>query len=232
MVITSNGHAKGVVAKKAIVNPELGSGRIQLIQAPKLQDAVFEIRGTAPLVIHRFSVKTKREIDEKNNAGKSSSSKKKREPINPDDVFNEARYVSQDGWDGFNASAIRAGMIDACRLISFKMTLAKMSVFVVQDGWDAQEPQIPLIRIYGKAVRQDDMCRVATGQPYIAHRPVYNPWSAKVHIRWDSDQFSVKDVAALLMRVGAQVGIGEGRPFSKNSGGMGWGTFEIVGDGK
>jgi hypothetical protein len=30
-----------------------------------------------------------------------------------------------------------------------------------------------------------------------------------------------------MHRVGAQVGIGEGRPDSKNSTGMGWGTFEI-----
>jgi len=33
----------------------------------------------------------------------------------------------------------------------------------------------------------------------------------------------------LLARVGMQVGIGEGRPDSKNSAGMGWGLFEVVG---
>jgi len=36
-------------------------------------------------------------------------------------------------------------------------------------------------------------------------------------------------VTNLLSRVGMQVGIGEGRPFSKNSAGMGWGTFELEG---
>jgi hypothetical protein len=30
------------------------------------------------------------------------------------------------------------------------------------------------------------------------------------------------------MRVGIQVGICEGRPDSKNSAGMGWGTFKLV----
>lgn len=35
------------------------------------------------------------------------------------------------------------------------------------------------------------------------------------------------DVANLMNRVGAQVGIGEGRPDSKNSAGMGWGLFSI-----
>ena len=36
-----------------------------------------------------------------------------------------------------------------------------------------------------------------------------------------------QDVTNLLMRVGQQVGIGEGRPDSKNSAGMGWGTFNV-----
>jgi len=40
--------------------------------------------------------------------------------------------------------------------------------------------------------------------------------------------FSGADIANLVLRAGIQVGIGEGRPFSKNSCGMGWGTFEIT----
>jgi hypothetical protein len=50
------------------------------------------------------------------------------------------------------------------------MTLAKMSVFVVADGCDALEPQIPLVRIYGDPVRQEDVARVETGQPYVTVR--------------------------------------------------------------
>jgi hypothetical protein len=42
------------------------------------------------------------------------------------------------------------------------------------------------------------------------------------------DQFTPEDVANLMARVGMQVGIGEGRPDSKNSAGMGWGLFKIA----
>jgi hypothetical protein len=118
-------------------------------------------------------------------------------------------------------------MISACRLVGFKMTLAKMSIFVESDGRDNEEPQIPLVRIYGKAVKQEDMARVETGQPYVTVRAAYHDWSAKVKIRWDADQFTLGDVTNLLSRVGVQVGLCEGRPDSKNSCGMGWGTFEI-----
>jgi hypothetical protein len=36
------------------------------------------------------------------------------------------------------------------------------------------------------------------------------------------------DIANLIARVGLQVGIGEGRPDSKQSAGLGFGLFEIV----
>lgn len=200
------------------------------IKAPNFQTAIFQIKGNAPLVIHRFSAKTKLQMKDKMEAGKSAGSKKNREAKKTDDLYNESRYVSAEGWDGFHAGSIRNAMISACRLVGFKMTLAKMSLFVIRDGIDAEEPQIPLIRIYGKPIKQEDMARVETGQPYVTVRAAYHDWSAKIHIRWDADQFSIQDLSNLLSRVGMQVGIGEGRPDSKNSAGMGWGTFDIVND--
>lgn len=199
------------------------------IKAPSFQIASFKLIGTAPLVIHRFSKKTADQMAQKMEVGKSASSKKNREPKKPEDSFNEARYIAPAGWDGFHAAAIRLACIDVCRLVNFKMTLAKMSIFVLPDGWDAQEPQVPLIRIIGKPIMQRDVCRVETGQPYICYRPAYHDWKASVRIRWDTDQFSLNDISNLLMRVGVQCGIGEGRPFSKNSAGMGWGTFDVGG---
>ena len=56
---------------------------------------------------------------------------------------------------------------------------------------------------------------------------MWREWSAKVRIKFDADLFTTTDVANLLMRVGMQVGVCEGRPDSKNSVGMGWGTFEV-----
>lgn len=199
------------------------------ISAPKLQTAVFEVTGIAPLVIHRFSQKTKEEMKQKMETGKAASSKKNREAKQTDDLYNEARYISKDGWDGFHAGAIRGAMISACRLVGFKMTLAKLSLFVIPDGWDEKEPQIPLVRIIGKPTKQEDMARVETGQPYVTVRAAYYDWKARIKIRWDADQFTITDVYNLLYRVGQQVGICEGRPDSKKSAGMGWGLFDVSG---
>ncbi len=197
------------------------------IQKPKFQTAMFTLIGTAPLVIHRFSAKTKAQMKAKMEQGKSASSKKNREAQDTDVLYKEAKYVSKEGWEGFHAAAIRNAMISACRLVNFKMTLAKLSLFVEADGWDKIEPQIPLVRIYGNSIKQEDMARVETGQPYVTVRAAYYDWKAKVRIRWDADQFSLEDVSNLLSRVGMQVGLCEGRPDSKNSAGMGWGLFKV-----
>jgi hypothetical protein len=197
------------------------------IPRPRFGRAEFSIRGTEVLVIHRFSAKTKAQMKQKMETGKAASSRKNREAKDTDQTYQEARYISRDGWDGFHAASLRNAMISACRLVGFKMTLAKLSIFIEADGYDAQEPQIPLIRIYGEPTKQEDMARVETGQPYVTVRAAYHDWKARVRIRWDSDQFTLEDVTNLLARVGMQVGIGEGRPDSKNSAGMGWGLFEV-----
>jgi hypothetical protein len=220
------------MAAKSKAAPAVSSNgsepRIVQIQAPKFQVAEFLIKGAGvPLVIHRFSAKTKLEMLTKMEVGKASSSRKNRTAKDSDQTYNESRYISREGWDGFAASSIRNAMISACRLVGFKMTLAKLSVFVEADGYDTKEPQIPLIRIYGEPTRQDDMARVETGQPYVTIRAAYHGWSARVKIRWDADQFQLEDITNLLSRVGMQVGLGEGRPDSKNSSGMGWGLFHV-----
>jgi hypothetical protein len=108
------------------------------------------------------------------------------------------------------------------------MTIAKLSLFVEADGRDATEPEFGLIRIYGMPRKLESVARVETGQAYVTIRPCYDDWKAKIRVRFDAEQFSLLDVSNLLARLGEQVGIGEGRPDSKNSCGMGWGTFRIA----
>jgi hypothetical protein len=218
---------RGVKNRERAVSKQKAAETVQriVVAPPNFQVARFRITGDSPLVIHRFSKKVKDQMLQKMEAGKTASSKKERSPVNTDQVFEESYYNSKEGWTGFHAAALRCAAIDACRLVNYKMTLAKMSIFVLADGWDEREPQIPLVRIFGEPKKQMDMARVETGQPYITVRAAYYDWYAQPRIRWDADQFTLQDVTNLLTRVGLQVGIGEGRPFSKNSAGMGWGTF-------
>lgn len=203
------------------------AGMVVQIKPPSFQTGIFHIRGIAPLVIHKFSQKAIQIIRDKQVEGSQSRKGKKRESKDFNALYEGAKHISREGWCGIPASAFRSAMISACRLVGFKMTLAKLSVFVEADGYDREEGT-PLIRIVNGEPKPLEMAvRLATGVPDISIRPIWEEWGAVVRIRFDMDQFSLPDVTNLLMRVGMQVGICEGRPDSKSSAGMGWGMFEI-----
>jgi hypothetical protein len=196
------------------------------ITAPRITTAEFRIVGTAPYVQLRFSEKAMNAMREKMEAGSQATKKKAREARNFDEDFRQALHVSDEGWNGIPASAFRNAMISACRLVGFKMTLAKLSVFILPDGFDKVDG-VPLIKIDGTPEPHIMHARNATGVCDLRVRAKYWPWSAVVKVQYDADQFSATDAANLMNRVGAQVGIGEGRPDSKASAGMGWGTFKL-----
>ena len=199
------------------------------ITAPRFGIVRQKIIGTAPLVVERFSKKA--ELMAKMQEGKSAKSKKERTARDYEKDAEDARYRSADGWEGMNAAAFRAAMISACRLVGFKMTLAKLSTFIEPDGFDAQDG-IPLVRIYGESHTFTAHTRNATGVVDVRSRPMYREWHAILSVRFDMDQFRVSDVLNLLARVGGQVGVGAGRPDSKASAGCGWGLFRLAADGE
>lgn len=197
------------------------------ISAPKLQTLSLKIKGTAPYVQLRFSEKAMNAMGEKMKAGSTSRGKKVRTARDFDDDFIQSMHISEDKWHGIPAAAFRNAMISACRLVGFKMTLAKLSVFVVHDGIDSIDG-VPLIKINGSPEPLRMAVRNSTGVADLRVRAKFWPWTSIVNITFDTEQFTQTDIVNLFNRVGQQVGIGEGRPDSKTSAGMGWGTFEIV----
>ena len=155
------------------------------------------------------------------------ATRKVRDARDYDKEAEDARYRSLDGWEGVNAASFRAAMISACRLVGFKMTLAKLSTFVEADGWDKQDG-IPLVRVYGKSDVYTAHTRNATGVVDVRSRPMYKEVGGQVARRFDMDQFKTVDVINLVSRCGLQVGIGAGRPDSKASAGCGFGLFQVV----
>ena len=196
-----------------------------VISAPKFNTVEVILQGTAPLVVERFSKKV--ELMAKMALGSTATNKKVRTARDYDNEAEEARYRAPDGWEGMNAAAFRTGMIGACRLVGFKMTLAKLSLFVEADAFDLKDG-IPLVRVYGKSETYTAHTRNATGVVDVRSRPMYREWAVKLRVRFDAGQFSAQDVYNLIARVGGQVGIGAGRPDSKASAGCGFGTFEVV----
>lgn len=231
-----NAVSKKPVVKKTTGKTELQSlasiisdaGHKVVITAPKFETASITIVGVTPLVLHKFSQKVQSKIRETQEAGSQSRKGKTREARDFEANYEAARHISKAGWDGIPAAAFRNALISACRTVGFKMTIAKMSVFVVADGYDAEGTG--LVRIT-KGVPHMDVRpgRNANGGIDLRSRPMWpEGWTARPTFRWDADQFSAADLVNLLARAGMQVGVGEGRPDSKMSAGVGWGQFEVV----
>lgn len=197
------------------------------IKAPNIKTAVFRLVGTAPYAQARFSAKAMQAMADKMTAGSTAGSKKVRSARDFEDDYRQAMHRSVDGWLGIPAGAFRQAMISACRLVGFKMTLAKLSVFVDADGFDAVDG-VPLVRIEGEPESITMAVRNATGVADLRVRPIWREWGCVLRVQYDADQFTLEDVTNLMRRVGMQVGIGEGRPDSRDSAGIGWGTFDII----
>jgi hypothetical protein len=198
------------------------------IKPPAFERISLTLNGTAPYVQARFSAKSTQAMMAKMAAGSTARKGTKREARDFDDDFRQAMHISTDGWNGVPAAALRNACIDVCRMVGFKMTHAKMSIFIEHDGLDVIDGA-PLIRLNAPEPERLDMAtRNATGVADIRVRPMWREWSVSPVIRFDTDQFTASDVVNLVARAGMQVGIGEGRPFSKSSNGLGFGTFEIA----
>ena len=197
------------------------------IAAPDFRKLAVDIHGTSPLVINKFSAKAQAQMEAKQKAGQAGKTKRSHAAKDFEALYNECRHISTDGWDGFHAAAIRNACISACRAAGYTMTKAKLALFVIADGFD-RDDGTPLIRINGEPKMVISQCRNQTGVIDLRPRAHFMEWSATVTLQWDNGMLTQNDVVNLLARVGLQVGIGEGRPDSKNSAGLGYGLFNLV----
>jgi len=200
-----------------------------VIKPPRFEVATVRIRGVSPYVQNAFGEKAMNTMIETQKAGHQAKKGRAREPKDFKAAYENATYRSRQGWCGIPAAAFRNAMISACRTVGFKMTLAKLSLFVEADGFD-DKSGTPLVKIVKGQPHESVLpVRLMNGSTDIRIRPMWNEgWEAQVRVRWDAEQFSASDMMNLMARVGMQVGLGEGRPDSKNSSGQGWGLFEIV----
>lgn len=213
-------------AKKA--EPQKPARQV-VIEPPRFERAAIRIRGISPYVQNKFSHKAQLQIEATQRAGSQAKKGKKRDPRDFESDAEAAKHVSSDGWIGIPAPAFRNAMISACRLVGFAMTRAKLSIFIEADGFDFED-RTPLVRIEGEPKIYESYARNESGVVDLRWRPMWEKWSAVVRLRWDADQFSPSDVINLFARAGQQVGVGEGRPDSPNSNGLGFGMWEVLSD--
>jgi hypothetical protein len=200
-------------------------GGVITIEPPNFKRVALRLEGRSPLMLHKFSEKMRRQIEEKQTS--ANATKQKRQPKDYVAEFEAAQYVSTEGWLGLPAAAIRAAMIAACRTISgLPMTKAKGAFFIIAQGRDTTDGT-GLVRIEGDVQHDTRPVRLESGVADLRNRPRWDDWAVEIEIEFDSDMLSANDVAALLGRAGLQVGLGELRPQGTNSFGGDFGMFTV-----
>lgn len=165
----------------------------------------FVIKGTTPLITHKFSDKARRQIEEKQQkkATKAKSARK------PEEEFEAACYKLNGGF-GFPANGLKQAAVNACRFTDMKMTVARGAFFVKGEVSDEGEE---LVKIDSKAPKmKTDMVRLQSGSSDVRYRPIFEDWSMTVRVEYNKNVISPEQVMNLFNTAGFAIGIGDWRP--------------------
>lgn len=177
------------------------------------------IRGTAPLIVNRWSEKAKQMMLDK----QQTSARTKKEPKNPEALFEASRYRLSDGRDGIPAVAFKGAIVGAARLFD-GITLVSLKTLVSVIG-EGPDQLVPID--YGEVTMREDTPRNANGIADLRYRAQFWPWSATLHIRTLVGQFDTESLLALVDAAGVG-GVGEWRPSAPKSATGTYGTFEVA----
>lgn len=209
------------------------------IKPIEIKTAVIRIRGTAPLIVHKWSEKAKREMLDKQMG--TTKTKSKHEPKNPvadfigsaywltpeptegtEEAF-EAAVAAGARW-GFPVTAIKQAAIMAASRneIDIKTTTLRGAFFIKGEGENMCaeiKGTIPKMR--------EDMVRVGgiSKTADIRHRAQFDDWYMDLQVSYNANgPVSLEQIVNLINLGGFTNGIGEWRPERDGD----YGTFEVV----
>ena len=186
----------------------------QKVEIPALDIRTREVavRGTSPLIIHKFSEKARKQMQDK----QGGAAKLKRAPKVPREEFESARYIVE-GKDCIPAVAFKKAMVGACRQVDgIPMTMARGAFHVIGDMLPILGPP-PTMRT--------DVVRLESGVADIRYRPEFKQWRVDLTIRYIASAMNPAQLINLLNVAGFAVGVGENRP---EKSGAAFGQFEVV----
>ena len=183
--------------------------------------------GLTPLIMHKFSEKAKKAIEDKQQQ-KAKQAKGKRDPKGE---YLAACYVmpgSEAGKKGCKYAipsiTLKAAMVAACRYVDgMPMTIARGAFQVLGED----QGLIPITFAGTQPVMREDAIRLPNGNLDMRYRPEFKDWKVKVQIRINAAVISKEQVINLLSLSGFHCGIMELRPNSKSGPGGENGMYAV-----
>lgn len=184
---------------------------LKRIERPEIE---VRVKGTAPLIVHRWSEKAKAQM-----LAKQMGVKSEKELKNPEQDFESSMYRFDDGGHGFPAVGFKAAIVGGARYFNaVTMTMLRQCLHLQGEGpeqlirLDCSEPRM-----------REDMVRVGMGTADIRYRAEYPEWEALLRISYVPSMIDLDSVIALV-DAGGMGGVGEWRPERDGT----FGTFEVL----
>lgn len=176
------------------------------------------ILGTAPLIMHRFSEKAKRQLLD-NMQGRKTP----KQPKDPEAEYQAAFYRLKDGAGyGFPATAFKLATVGGARFYGKQVTMTALRQQLFFRG-EPGEDGMAMARIEGTPVMREDVVRVGQGGTDLRYRPMFTEWSTTIDVTYVTSALTQGSVLSLIEAGGLGVGVGEWRPERRGD----FGTYRI-----
>jgi hypothetical protein len=175
------------------------------IEVPEIKQAVLSVTVKGDSLITRaWSEKSREQMRD---AQTQKVKAGKRPPKDPDEEFENSRYLDQDGDDCVPAIAFKNAMVAAARFIDgVAMTTLRGALFVRGEKLKIRCERMD---------KREDSVNVGKFPSKVAdlrYRPEYINWEIDLEIEYDEEILKPAAVLNLLRRAGFSVGICEWRP--------------------
>lgn len=203
----------------------MSTDRVVRLERVRREIVVVDIKGTAPLIVHRWSEKARREMLDKQQGRKTPKAVK-----DPVADYEASMYRFEDGGYGFPVGAFKAATVKGGGRVfgkAVKMTELRQVFTFIADGIGTDDTQ--LVRISGTPRMREDMVRLngIGAPPDIRYRAEFPDWSATLRIEFIPSVIDVESVVALV-DAGGTNGVGEWRPEKSGT----YGTYEVLDAGR
>jgi hypothetical protein len=176
------------------------------------------ILGTAPLIMHKFSEKAKRQMLDAMQGRKTPKA-----PKDPEAEYTAAAYRLDDGGYGFPAIAFKAATVSAARFFDKSVTMVSLRQTLFFGGEMSKVEGQMMVRIEGEPIQREDVVRVGNGGTDLRYRPQFTEWSTTLEVTYVKSMLTRESVLSLIEAGGLGVGVGEWRPEKRGD----MGTFII-----
>jgi len=228
--IVTNGTSKKAKGTTVVVKEAKKTDQPSSIEIFDIEKSVISLTllGTSNLIVNNFNQKSIQQMEDERalDAGQKREMKKQgRAPVIPEERYELARILDEDGRDCIHAYWVKACLVTACKYpdIEIPSTRLRGAVHVLGN-------LLPIKHDKKKPNMRRDVVRVGkfpNKQPDLRYRPEYQNWSLDVQIEFEPSLISLRGLHHLIRRAGTSVGLCEWRPEKSPAGTFG--RFDIKG---